>query len=303
MGRGRSRGRGEVYNPKFAMFAVARCGVGWLAGAVSHGDVARAYEELAVFHAVVMGRRVHHGCWGNGARSLAEALVEMEREITEFARIGTGMRVCDVGCGYGMMAADWQAQGVRVTGVTNSQVQAEFLHAAGIGCHKGDWMEYDAGGEFDRVVAVESLEHFHDPAAALRRMKNVLREGGEVVLACWTVERGTFPERLLETIIHRSGKLHGLCDAAGLWERIAAAGLRIEETRDLSACAGRTWGALAWEALRAAGRDAGFRKWCVAHPVARAAAALGVIAAELAYATGAAQYHLIRGVCTVFLFD
>lgn len=105
-------------------------------------------------------------------------------------------RVLEVGCGEGMLARRLRAGGAEVTGID--------LDESGIGLAKeqspdgevtyvqGDFLTYPfEPGSFDGIVSVATLHHM-DEAAALARMRELLRPGGTVAVV--GLARDTLPE-------------------------------------------------------------------------------------------------------------
>ncbi len=106
--------------------------------------------------------------------------------------------VLDVGCGRGMTGALVQDRlGCRVTGIElNPEVAAdaaERLHRVIV----GDVETLDLGDRFDAVVATELFEHLSYPETFLRKMAELLRPGGRIVLSVPNVGHYSIVEDLL----------------------------------------------------------------------------------------------------------
>lgn len=122
---------------------------------------------------------------------LAAAQHRKYRRLAELAGLEPGMRVLEIGCGWGGFAALAAAElGVHVTGLTLSPAQAAWARRRVAEAGLGDAVEIrledyrDVDGEFDAVVSIEMLEavgHRWLPAffAACER---VLAPGGRVAL-------------------------------------------------------------------------------------------------------------------------
>ncbi len=132
-------------------------------------SIAAHYDDLDPFYRSVWGHHVHHGYWISGKESADEAVLNLTHLIAERAAIGSGARVCDVGCGYGatalVLARDY---GANVTGITVSHRQFEIAQSiahdtANARFLLGDALENELqAASFDSVIAIESSEHMPD---------------------------------------------------------------------------------------------------------------------------------------------
>ncbi len=66
--------------------------------------VAAHYDELDSFYREIWGQHVHHGYWATGRETPAEATVSLIELLAERLSLRPGLRVCDIGCGYGATA-------------------------------------------------------------------------------------------------------------------------------------------------------------------------------------------------------
>jgi cyclopropane-fatty-acyl-phospholipid synthase len=154
------------------------------------------YEVPAAFYARVLGqhRKYSSGLWTT-ATTLDQAEAAMLQLACERAEIQDGMRVLDLGCGWGSMSL-WLAQHYprcRVVGVSNSHSQrADILaRAAAAGLHNVEIVTHDANtfaapGTFDRVVSVEMMEHTRNWRALLERVAGWLAPGGKLFVHVFT---------------------------------------------------------------------------------------------------------------------
>ncbi|MGE4063749.1 MAG: cyclopropane-fatty-acyl-phospholipid synthase family protein [Rhodospirillaceae bacterium] len=149
-------------------------------------------------------------------------------------------RVLDAGCGLGGTIFHWQGRmGGHYDGLTLSPEQARRASAAaqrrGIAgaCrfHVRSYHDPIAGG-YDAVIAIESLAHSADPAAAIANLGAALAPGGLFVIV------DDMPEPKV-----RADLLHGfkkgwrcpvLLDRSGFAKAAASAGLEVVEEEDLT---------------------------------------------------------------------
>ena len=148
------------------------------------------YEVPAEFFQFVLGRRRKYSCcyWPDESTTLDEA-EDASLEVTcERAEIEDGMRVLDLGCGWGSLSL-WIAEhfpSCSVTAVSNSQSQRRFIEdrAKQVGVDErltvitADMNEFHPHGEFDRVVSIEMFEHMRNHEELLRRISGWLTSNG-----------------------------------------------------------------------------------------------------------------------------
>lgn len=155
------------------------------------------YEVPAAFYAQVLGRhrKYSSGLWTDGVHTLDDAEAAMLSMSAARAEIQDGMRVLDLGCGWGALSL-WIAREFphcRVVGVSNSAPQrADILaRAAAEGLDNveivtADANTFQAPGQFDRIVSVEMMEHARNWRALLERAASWLVPGGKMFVHVFT---------------------------------------------------------------------------------------------------------------------
>ena len=123
--------------------------------------------------------------------SLEQAQIDKLDHITKKLCLKPGMRVLDIGCGWGGMARHiHRVSGAEVLGVTLSQEQLQHARARarelGIdGKVRYELMDYrDVKGTFDRIVSVGMFEHVGRPnySTFFQKLASLLTEDGVALL-------------------------------------------------------------------------------------------------------------------------
>ena len=147
------------------------------------------YELPAEFLGLILGpRRRYSGClWPDGVVDLTGAEEAMLALSCERAGVRDGMRVLDLGCGWGSLSL-WLAERYptgSVVGVSNSASQREWILAEaarrGLGNVEivtADVNEFAPTGRFDRVMSIEMFEHIRNWQELLRRIATWLEPEG-----------------------------------------------------------------------------------------------------------------------------
>jgi cyclopropane-fatty-acyl-phospholipid synthase len=149
------------------------------------------YEVPPGFFEHVLGARLKYSCglWSEGIRGLDEAEEAMLALTCERAEVADGMRVLDLGCGWGSLSL-WVAERYprcRVLAVSNSKPQREFildrserLGLANVEVVTADVNGFEPEGRFDRVLSVEMFEHVRNHELLLSRIASWLEPGGRL---------------------------------------------------------------------------------------------------------------------------
>ena len=159
-----------------------------------HTDLANAqhYELPTAFFQHCLGPRLKYSCcyFERTDSTLADAEEAMLRLYATRAELADGQDILELGCGWGSLTL-WMAErypNARITGVSNSRSQREFIMAAaaqrGLGnieiitCDVNQ-LELRAQA-FDRVVSIEMFEHVRNYAVLLNSIVGWLRPQGRL---------------------------------------------------------------------------------------------------------------------------
>ena len=167
----------------------------------SHYDLSNELYRLFLDESMTYSSAV----FADPAQSLAEAQRTKYARVADLAGVERGMRVLEIGSGWGSFAMYLAAErgAAHVTTITISEEQAklarERIEAAGltdrIAVELRDYREMD--GEFDAIVSIEMLEavgHEYFPAF-FETCDRVLRRGGRIGLQSITYPDARYEEQ------------------------------------------------------------------------------------------------------------
>ncbi|EIC20093.1 methyltransferase, cyclopropane fatty acid synthase [Thiorhodovibrio frisius] len=151
------------------------------------------YEVPAEFFDLVLGPRRKYSCchWPDGVDSLAQAEDAALTLTAERAGIADGQRVLELGCGWGSFSL-WAAAhypGSEFVAVSNSHSQKAFIDAeaaraslTNLRVLTVDMNDFQAPGQFDRIVSIEMFEHMRNWFALFERLHGWLLPGGRFLM-------------------------------------------------------------------------------------------------------------------------
>ncbi|MFD9944904.1 class I SAM-dependent methyltransferase [Nonomuraea sp. NPDC059023] len=199
--------------------------------------IAHHYDLSNAFYQLILDDSMAYSC------AVFEPGDDLERaqrrkldRICDRLQVRPGMRILDVGCGWGSLALHAaRERGVAVVGVTLSAAQRQFAldRAAGlpVDIRAQDYRDL-ADGPYDAICSIEMGEHvgqagYPGYSAALYRL---LRPGGRALIQQMSREHrpggGPFIERYIAPDMH----MRPLTQTTTM---LAAAGFAVESTRSL----------------------------------------------------------------------
>ena len=191
--RERREGRGGVVAQEERLRA--------LLGRMSSGPIAeppakgreRDYELPPELLGLMLGPRRKHSCslWEPSTETLAQAEEAMLALSCLRAQVRDGMRILDLGCGWGSLSL-WLAEhypASQVTGVSSSRREHAWLEAerdrrnlVNLEVIASDVSAFAPSGRFDRVMSIETFERMRNWRELLRRISTWLPDAGKAFL-------------------------------------------------------------------------------------------------------------------------
>ncbi len=220
-----------------------------ISASVTREAVASHYDDLDYFYRDVWGDHVHHGLWLRGDETREEAVLQLVDLVGREAQIASGMRVCDIGCGYGAAARVFASRGAEVVGITIST--AQFAVAKDEDDNRsfilGDWLTNELPNEsFDAAYAIESSEHMPDIRKFFAQAHRVLRSDGRLVICAWlsSDNPSSTAQRFLLEPICREGRMPIMGTVGDYRSLGETAGFSLTRFEDVTKAAARTWPAI-----------------------------------------------------------
>ncbi len=225
------------------------------------------YDQSSPLWLEMWGEHMHHGYYGADGKirkNNQEAQRDLIEELLRWGEVASPRRILDAGCGVGgsarYLARKYDAE---VLGVTLSPVQAEraavYNEQAGLSRQvaiqaRDIYTLSAADGPFDLVYSMESAEHMPDKAALLALFQQVLRPGGQFVMATWchrstTARPLTRKEQNQLAKLSRYYHLPPMIDIDRYRELALAAGFTDVRTDDWSRAVAPFWAAVIRSAL------------------------------------------------------
>ncbi len=131
-------------------------------------NVAHHYDLSHEFYALFLDADLQYSCayFARGDETLEQAQALKKRHIAAKLLLTPGMRVLDIGCGWGGLALDLaRHDGVVVTGLTLSSEQLQWAQSRAQDAGLAEQVQFalrdyrEEQGRYDRIVSVGMFEH------------------------------------------------------------------------------------------------------------------------------------------------
>ncbi|MHA6264978.1 class I SAM-dependent methyltransferase [Arenibacterium sp. CAU 1754] len=231
--------RSEAMPPWVRMFNRARLYLGtWIqrnTPDAARSNVAHHYDLSNDLYRLFLDSDMQYSCayFTDPAMTLEAAQQAKKAHIAAKLRVEPGMRVLDIGCGWGGMAITLARDfGARVTGVTLSRNQLELARSRAADAGLSEVIDFrlldyrELNESFDRIVSVGMLEHVGLPhydeyfekvadllaSDGIALIHSIGRTGPPMAQAEW-INKYIFPGGYVPSL----SKLAGPIERSGLW--------------------------------------------------------------------------------------
>ncbi|MDN3351624.1 cyclopropane-fatty-acyl-phospholipid synthase family protein [Actinomadura sp. DC4] len=200
--------------------------------------IAHHYDVPAAFYELLLDESMAYSCAYFDDDDLAKAQRAKLGLVCRKLGLRPGMRLLDVGCGWGSLAVHAAAEyGVRVTGITLSEEQAAYARSRVKGLpveiRVEDYRE-TGDGPYDAIASIEMGEHVgaaNYPVFAAR-LHSLVRPGGPVLIQQMSRRSGSAPGGgpFIETYIAPDMHMRPVEETVGL---LQGAGLEVRDLHGL----------------------------------------------------------------------
>ncbi|HEY2547294.1 MAG TPA: class I SAM-dependent methyltransferase, partial [Candidatus Acidoferrum sp.] len=207
------------------------------------------YDFVSPYYQSLWGEHIHHGYWIRGDESKELAQVQLIEHLAESANLQAGSEVLDIGCGFGgtslYLAQKYKA---RMTGITISPVQVEMARKAAAAAKlEAQFLLMDAEDlnfpqQFDLLLSIESISHYHDRRNFFANAARFLKPGGVFALTDWFKRPGLSAAQTRKFIepIER-GMFVDLEIMDDYESHLLAGGFQIVHRQDLTRQCAKSW--------------------------------------------------------------
>jgi cyclopropane-fatty-acyl-phospholipid synthase len=238
------------------------------------------YDVSNAFYRMVLGPSLTYSCavFHDPSDTLEQAQANKYELICRKLDLQPGMRLLDVGCGWGgMVMHAAQEHGVRAVGVTISSRQAELAEKrvgeAGLSdlveIRLQDYREID-DGPYDSISSIGMFEHVGESRLAeyFGRLQSLVKPGGRVVnhgISRPPGNKARLPRRsFINRYVFPDGELHEVGRVVSMMQEAGFEVRHVESLREHYALTLRSWVAnleANWDAAVEEAGEARARVW------------------------------------------
>ena len=220
--------------------------------------IAHHYDISNAFYRIVLGPSMTYSCavWERGDVTLEDAQAAKYELVSRKLGLEPGMRLLDVGCGWGGMVLHAAANhGVRAVGVTLSRRQAEWAEKAVAEAGLADRVEIRyqdyrdvRDGPFDAISSIGMFEHvgLSQLRVYFGGLRRLLRAGGRLlnhgVARPPNAGRTRFqPNSFIDRYVFPDGELHEVGSVVSTMQGTGFEVRHVESLREHYALTLRAW--------------------------------------------------------------
>ena len=220
--------------------------------------IAHHYDVSNAFYRIVLGPSMTYSCavWERGDVTLEDAQAAKYELVSRKLGLEPGMRLLDVGCGWGGMVVHAAANhGVRAVGVTLSRRQAEWAEKAVAEAGLADRVEIRyqdyrdvRDGPFDAISSIGMFEHvgLSQLRVYFGGLRRLLRPGGRLlnhgIARPPNAGRTRFqPNSFIDRYVFPDGELHELGSVVSTMQGTGFEVRHVESLREHYALTLRAW--------------------------------------------------------------
>ena len=207
------------------------------------------YDVFSPYYRSLWGEHIHHGYWLRGDESKETAQVQLIEHLAHLADIKTGLRILDIGCGYGGSSLYLAKKyGASTTGITISPVQVQMAREAAAKANVDarfllmDAEDMHLAEQFDVLWSVESISHYQDPRKFFASAAKLLKPGGCFALTDWFRKEDISPadkKKFIEPI--EKGMMVELRGMNDYSDFLVSSGLQVVHRQDLTLNCAKSW--------------------------------------------------------------
>jgi cyclopropane-fatty-acyl-phospholipid synthase len=214
--------------------------------------IAHHYDVSNEFYRMVLGPSMTYSCAVWKGSSLEDAQAAKYELVCRKLGLGPGMRLLDVGCGWGGMVLHAATRhGASATGITLSRPQAQWAEKAvadaGVGeVRVQDYRDVD-DGPYDAISSIGMFEHvgLSQLSTYFRRMHDLMRPGGRFLnhgIARPLARRPRFARgSFIDRYVFPDGELHQIGSVVGAIQHAGFEVRHVESLREHYALTLRAW--------------------------------------------------------------